>query len=109
MPREVVESPSLEVFKKRVDVALRIWFSGQHWWQMDSWVLQVFPSLNNSVILSAVRTEVRSQDFLDCHFIPCTVCTQLIELPLRMHFWSMLVFTPLSGGAPTNTPKPPRL
>ena len=27
LPREVVESPSLEVFKKRVDVSLGIWFS----------------------------------------------------------------------------------
>jgi len=27
LPREVVESPSLEVFKKRVDMAFRAWFS----------------------------------------------------------------------------------
>jgi len=27
LPGEVVESPSLEVFKKRVDVALGTWFS----------------------------------------------------------------------------------
>jgi len=32
LPREVVESPSLEVSKSRVDVALRGVGSGQYWW-----------------------------------------------------------------------------
>jgi len=32
LPREVVESPSLEVFKERVDVAMKTWFSGQYCW-----------------------------------------------------------------------------
>ena len=32
LPREVVESSSLEVFKERADVDLGIWFSGQYWW-----------------------------------------------------------------------------
>jgi len=32
LPREVVESPSLEVLKSRVDVALRYVGSGQYWW-----------------------------------------------------------------------------
>ena len=43
LPWEVVESLSLEVFKKRVDVALRA---------MGYWVrLMVFPNLDDSVIL----------------------------------------------------------
>ena len=45
--REVVESPSLEVFQSRVDVALRTWAVGTvgvgRW--LDCMVLVIFPTL----------------------------------------------------------------
>lgn len=32
-----MESPSLEVFRKHGDVALRYMASGQYWWLMNNW------------------------------------------------------------------------
>ena len=53
LPREAVESPSLEVFRSRVDVALRAMGSGHG--VMGCWLdwvsLEVFPNLNGSVIV----------------------------------------------------------
>ena len=37
LPREVVESPFLEVSKKSGDVAPRNTVSGKYWWWMDGW------------------------------------------------------------------------
>ena len=44
LPREVVESPSLEVFQSRVDVALRTWSVGMVGvgWLLDRVILEVF-------------------------------------------------------------------
>jgi len=50
LPREVAESPSLEVFKRHVEVALRdtvqCWTS-----QLDLMILRVFSNINGSMIL----------------------------------------------------------
>ena len=50
--REVVQSPSLEVFQSRVDVALRTWSVGTvgMGWRLDRVILEVFSNLNDSVI-----------------------------------------------------------
>ena len=48
LPREVVESPSLEVFKKHGDVAHGLMGNGQHGLLHD---LGGFSNLNDSVIL----------------------------------------------------------
>ena len=53
LPREVVESLSLEVFQSRVDVALRTWSVGtvRVGWRLDRVILELFSNLNSSVIL----------------------------------------------------------
>ena len=53
LPREVVESPSLEVFQSRVDVALRTWSVGTvgMGWRLDWVILEVFSNLSGSLIL----------------------------------------------------------
>ena len=57
LPREVVGSPSPEVFEqKRVDVALRDMSSGHGGGglMVDKVILMVFSSLNNSTILTKI-------------------------------------------------------
>ncbi|KAK4809655.1 hypothetical protein QYF61_002111, partial [Mycteria americana] len=55
LPREVVEPPSLGLFKSRVDVAPRdLWWTWPCW--LDLMVLKVFSNLNNSMILMSQRT-----------------------------------------------------
>jgi len=52
LPREVVESLSLEVFRYHVDVALSEGGSGRGgvgWW-LDSMILEVFSNFNDSMI-----------------------------------------------------------
>jgi len=51
--REVVGSPSLEVFQSRVDVALRTWSVGTvgMGWRLDQVILEIFSNLHDSVIL----------------------------------------------------------
>jgi len=53
LPREVVQSPSLEVLKNRVDVALRdaVNERGGDGLVLDWMILMAFSNLNSSVIL----------------------------------------------------------
>ena len=53
LPREVVQSPSLEVLKNRVDVALRdvVWWvvlAADGW--LDWMILEIFSNVNDSLI-----------------------------------------------------------
>jgi len=54
LPREVVQSPSLEVYKERVDVALRDEVSGPggDGLGLDSFILEDFSNFSDSVIMA---------------------------------------------------------
>ena len=58
--REVMDSPSLEVFQNCVDVALRTWSVGMVGvgWLLDRVNLEIFSSLNDSVVLYSVQYTV---------------------------------------------------
>jgi len=53
LPRAVVQSPSLEVFQSRVDVALRTWSVGMvgMGWRLGQVTLEVFSNLKDSIVL----------------------------------------------------------
>jgi len=51
LPKEVVGSPSLEVFKERGDVALRDVVSGHGGVGLDWMISEAFSNLNDSTIL----------------------------------------------------------
>jgi len=57
LPREVVESPSLKMFRKHVEVALgdmvyQTWWCWVEW--LDLMIFEVFSNLNDSVIMMAM-------------------------------------------------------
>ena len=58
LPRDVVESPSLQVFKERVDVAHRA-MQWAWWGWLDRMVTEVCSNLNDSTIL-CFRTSIRN-------------------------------------------------
>ena len=50
LPRDVVQSPSLEVLKNHGDVALRDMVSGGDGLELDLVILKAFSNLNDSMI-----------------------------------------------------------
>ena len=58
LPREVVDSPSLEMFKEMVDVALRDVVSGHGGDELGWMFLVVFSNLYDSVILTSTPDQV---------------------------------------------------
>ena len=60
LPREVVESPFLEVSKSRVDVALRAMGSGVMGCWLDWVILGFFSNLNDSMIAAVESLNIHT-------------------------------------------------
>lgn len=57
LPREVVVSPALEVFKERLGVALNAMVCLTRWWSVEDWILisKVFSNLFKLILIIGCR------------------------------------------------------
>ncbi|XP_025006024.2 uncharacterized protein LOC112532354 [Gallus gallus] len=104
LPREVVLSPSLEVFRRHRDVSVRDTVSGHGGGALglDWMVLEVFSNLHDSMILHfgeysafipAVLREIRRPVVSNCFFLPAGYSLEPYSLP-------QLLWSPARAGRP---------